>query len=163
MAPGAPACNNGLKMTQLASITVTRHPLQPAPELEAQFKGHYYLIKAERKNQKPLQWRRVLLHSRNSFSDLHCELLQAFDLSNDHLATFYGYNRSKTNIICGAWYAYGIFAPALCLADVIDDHEGVKLLYSYNLKEPFDLLLTVERVVTERSEISSRVAWANRV
>ena len=149
-------------MSKIETFSVDRYSLMPQPEAMDSFMGNFYLIKAEIKNQKPAQWRRIIVHSMQSFSDLHRALLESFDLTNNHLAEFHEFSRTKTDLICEANEAYGIFNPALFLADVIEDKVGYKMLYNYNFKQPFTLVLTVEQVVKSRDEISERIALSSR-
>lgn len=149
-------------MDKTKTFRVDRYALMPPPDIMDEFLGNYYLIKAEIRNQKPIQWRRVVVHSMQSFSALHQTLLQAFGLENNHLAAFHEYARSKTDLICEATQAYSIFNPALFLLDVIEDQEGYKLHYMYNYEQPLELILTVEKVVKQQSDISNRLAMSSR-
>lgn len=149
-------------MSKIETFSVDRYSLMPPPEAMDSFMGNFYLIKAELKNVSSAQWRRVIIHSMQSFSDLHRELLQAFGLSNNHLAAFHDYSRAQTNLICEANQAYGIFNPALFLADVVEDKVGYKMHYTYNFEHPLMAVLTVEQVVKTRDDLSGRIAMSSR-
>ena len=117
---------------------------------------YFFLLKVQLKGAKPPVWRRILISSKKRFSDLHRKIQFEFGWDNDHLAAFYA-DKGFRNEFCVSEYP-GEFSPDPKLERYLA--EGVAFSYLFDFGDCWRHVITVEKVVSDRSELPKRLIWS---
>lgn len=126
-------------------------------EHDAAVPEQFYLVKVELNNADNKVWRRILISNQERLSDLHNEIQGVFAWDDDHMATFYQDAACRNEISC-TQFEPGNFMPDFKLYQVLKP--GQKLGYVFDYGDWWQHTITVEQVVTDRSELPADLVWS---
>ena len=117
----------------------------------------FFLLKVELLDFEPQIWRRVLISNKKRFSDLHYEIQREFGWHDDSLAGFFA-GKGYRGEICRSEDCSDSFIPDPKLYSYL--REGLSFGYIFNFNDNWQHWLTVEKVVSDKSELPATLIWA---
>lgn len=117
----------------------------------------FYLVKVELNNVDNKVWRRILISNKDRLSDLHYDIQSVFSWDDDHMASFYQDAACRKEISCTQMEP-GYFAPDYKLYQVLKPDQ--KLGYVFDYGDWWQHTITLEQVVSDRSELPADLVWS---
>ena len=117
----------------------------------------FFLLKVQLLDFEPQIWRRILISNKQRFLDLHYEIQREFGWKDNGLAGFFT-GKGFRGEICRTEDFLDSPTPNPKLYRYL--REGLSFGYIFDFNDKWQHWITVEKVVSDKSELSKKLIWA---